>query len=256
MATGRFSTSTGMSIFDGQLKNEVNHNSYYPKRTSYYTNFPINELPFQGSGWKHGFNDGQLWNNLIATPGLISGTQVGVTAGFDDSIAHLTGIWGNDQSATATVVVSRSETSAESTGGVNEEVEILLRFSIDQGVATGYECTFSVDPNATNGAYIQLNRWNGALGSFTPLRNLTWATNDSGGAVSIVNGTVVSGSITGTVVTMKVGASTVLTYDTTADNPKYSSGSPGIGHFYKNNSFGGASSPHDFGFSDFTATST
>jgi hypothetical protein len=248
MAWGRFKVlSSGISVPDGP--NESGHVSLAPAQNAYSSAFPSTELPFAGSAWQHGFSDGTLWNNLRSTPAKIFGTQVNAGPNFADSIAHLTGVWGANQSASATVFCGNLLSNTDSLAGVAEEVEILLRFSIDQGRATGYEITYSVDPNVTNGRYIQLNRWNGGLGSFTLLA--------SGASTLVSNGAVVTASITGTIVSVAVNGTPVggtFPYDTASDSPKYATGAPGIGHFYYNSTSVGTYAAPDFGFSAFSVT--
>lgn len=245
---GRFKSGDGSSVSDAHV-GELFHASEVMKQNAYATLFPNNELPFGGSGWRHGFSDGTLWNNIHTTPGQAFGTQVNGGANFIDGVAHLNQPWLNDQSVSGTIVTANRVSSADSVAGVIEEVELLLRFAIDQSVATGYEITYSVDPNAANGQYIQINRWNGPVNGFTLLASAVWSTS----GVTVNNGQAVSASIVGTVITVKVGSTTVLTYDTTADTPKYASGAPGIGHFYFNSNSVGTYAASDFGLSAFAA---
>jgi len=245
---GRFKGGDGMSVTDAHVS-EPFHASQVMTRNAYATAFPNSECPLRAGDWINGFSDGTLWNNIRTTPGLAFGTQVNAGAAFKDGLAHLDGTWFNDQTATAICVSNNRITSGDSTLGIVEEVEILLRFSIQQGNATGYEITFSMDPNASAGKYVQLNRWNGALGSFTLLASKT--------GVTINNGSTLFASIVGTVVTVKVDGVSVGTpfpYDTTADTPKYASGAPGIGHYYFNSNSVGTYAGSDFGLSSFSVT--
>jgi hypothetical protein len=230
---------------------ESSHFSMNPRQSAYATAFPNNQLPFGGSGWANGYSDGTLWNNMRSTPGLAFGTQVNGGANFLDGIAHLLGVWGADQSVTATCVSTNRVSLADSNAGnCTEEVEILLRFSIVQGTAIGYEITFSVDPNPTNGQYIQLNRWNGGSGAFTLLASGTHPT-------TVNNGSILFASIIGTVITVKVDGVSVggaFPYDTASDNPKYANGAPGIGHYYSNANGVGTYAASDFGLSTFAVT--
>lgn len=241
----RFKSGGGVSVADDI--GEVKHWSQYPTQNFYHTTFPGAELPFGGSGWLHGFSDGTQWHNVRSTAALGFGTQVGLSADtFKDSIACLNTIWLNDQTATATVVTTNRISSTDSAGGVIEEVELLLRFAIIQGNAIGYECTISVDPNALHGQYVQLNRWNGASGSFTLLASA------ASGAVN--NGSVIVAAIVGTTVTIKIDGITKITYDTSGDTPKYASGAPGVGFYYINSAPVGTYKPSDYGFSDFSVS--
>ena len=247
MAWGRFSAGDGVAVADGP--NESGHGSQNPLQGAYGTTFPTTELPFAGSSWKHGYSDGGLWTNVRSTPAKAFGTQVNAGANYIDSIAHLGGNWGNDQTFQATVFAGNLLSNTDSLNGAAEEVEILLRFFIDQGVAKGYEITFSVDPNVTNGRYIQLNRWNGGVGAFTLLA--------SGASTLTGNGDTLFASIIGTVVTVKVNGVSVggaFPYDTASDSPKYASGAPGIGFYYSNSLSAGTYAASDFGLTAFSGT--
>ena len=239
----RFKVGDGFGLADGP--SEATHVSSYPRQNAFASTFPNNELPFGGSGWRHGFSDGTLWNNIRTTPGLAFGTQIVGGANFLDSIACHGGYWFNDQTITSTVSCTNLIASADA-GLVFEEVELLLRFSIDQGQAKGYEITFSVDPNASSGRYVQINRWDGGAGNFTQLLSAAQLVN---------NGDALFASIVGTVITVKINGTTVtgFPYDTASDGTKYASGAPGIGHYY---TYGGAKSyaPSDYGLTNIVVT--
>ncbi len=245
---GRVKVADGFGVVDAY--GEPVHRSAVATRTDYATAFPNNECPLRCGDWINGFSDGTLWNNMRTTPAKAFGTQANGGANFLDGIAHLDGVWGNDQTATAIAVITNTLSATDSnTGTFAEELEILLRFSITQGRAIGYEITFAADPNVTNGRYIQLNRWNGASGSFTLLA--------SGASTLVSNGDTLFASIIGTVVTVKVNGVSVggaFPYDTTSDTPKYASGAPGIGHYYINPNGTGTYAPSDFGLSSFAVT--
>src|SRR6267154_1724242 len=101
---------------------------------SYSTTFPLTENPISEGGiWTNGKAVGIDWSNVRTTAGLAFGTQTGFD-GLNDSIAVLHGTWRPNQTATATV-----HTVNQQSGGVFEEVELLLRFTIAGDNATGYE---------------------------------------------------------------------------------------------------------------------
>ncbi len=244
---GHISVPDGFGVVDAY--GELSHRSSVALRNDYATVFPNNECPLRCGDWVNGFSDGTIWNNMRTTPAKAFGTQINGGANFLDGIAHLDGVWGNDQTVTGTVFCGNLLSNADSLAGVAEEAELLLRFSITQGRAIGYEITFSVDPNVTNGRYIQLNRWNGGSGSFTLLA--------SGASTLVSTGATLFASIIGTVVTVKVNGTSVggtFPYDTASDTPKYASGAPGIGHYYSNATSVGTYAASDFGLSAFSVT--
>ena len=70
---------------------------------TYTTNFPGTENPIsEGDKWVNGKAHGINWQDVRTTTGLAFGTQNGL-GGYDDSTALLTGSWGPDQNATATI---------------------------------------------------------------------------------------------------------------------------------------------------------
>jgi hypothetical protein len=70
---------------------------------TYTTKFSLTENPISESGnWINGKGVGLDWSDIATTPGLAYGTESGIT-GYDDSTALLTGTWGPDQTAQATV---------------------------------------------------------------------------------------------------------------------------------------------------------
>ena len=104
---------------------------------TYTTNFPGTENPIsEGGKWTNGKANGIDWADCRTTPGFAFGTQSGVT-GYDDDTALLTGTWGPNQAAQATV------RSVNQNPNLYEEVEIRLRSSISAHSITGYEIIFS-----------------------------------------------------------------------------------------------------------------
>lgn len=201
---------------------------------TYSTTFPLTENPISEAGkWINGGTTGSNWTNVRTTPGLAFGTQTG-SNGYDDSTAVLTGTWGPNQTAQATVRVI----SASGVSNVFEEVEIRLHTTISANSITGYEINCSVSTNSNN-FYLQLVRWNGALSNFTPLNSV----NDH-----CVDGDTLKASIdsAGHITIWHNGIQAFTYTDTT-----YVGGSPGVGFFLE----GGTSSFNsNFGFSSFTAT--
>jgi hypothetical protein len=211
-----------------------------PASGTYTTKFPLTENPIsEGNNWVNGGTPGLDWHNIRTTPGFAFGTQTGAV-GYTDSVATLAGTWSMNQSAQATVKVSSC------TDSDYEEVELLLHATITAHSYTGYELNFRCSTGG--GAYAQIVRINGPLGSFTYLANqnvtgsqygvqngdvimATSAPNSSGCAVltSYKNGKVMAGPVT----------------DCT-----FKGGSPGMGFFFQ----GGSGANSDFGFTSFTAS--
>ncbi len=195
----------------------------------YSTNFAGTENPLSESGvWINGGSAGLDWRDCRKTPGLAFGTQP-ATINYDDSTCVLTGSWGPDQTAQATVSVVRSDNTQF------EEVEVRLHTTVSAHSITGYEINCSVKPG---NPYMQIVRWNGALGSFTML---------NGTGVGCVNGDVLKGANVGGMITAyKNGVAMFSVTDST-----YTGGAPGMGFYIQ----GGSSSTNsNFGFSAYSAS--
>jgi hypothetical protein len=214
--------------------------------TTYTTNFPLTENPIGESGrWTGGgAAGGNLWGNVQTTAGLAFG--VSEPTQFGDPTAILTGTWGPNQTAQATVKINTTPT-----GTCCHEAEVRLRTTISSGKITGYEVYCSVQPNSP---YCHIASWGGPNG--------VWANTESGSvpAISLKNGDVLKGTVTGTnpvTITMFINGTQILTVQDTgnftfSDGKRYGpwpSGNPGIG-FYNNQD----SNWNRFGFSSFTAT--
>ncbi len=203
----------------------------------YSTSFSRAENPISEDGqWANGQKDGLNWANVQTTPGFAFGTQAGgnrsVPVKYDDSTALLTGTWGPNQTAQATVHTMNQN------GKIYEEVELRLRSALSPHNATGYEIYFkcSKDPKA----YCSIVRWNGALGSFTYL-NMIY-----GSKYGVADGDVIKATMTGNVITAyKNGVQMLQATDNT-----FTSGNPGIG-FYIEEATGVNG---DFGLTSFSAT--
>jgi hypothetical protein len=197
---------------------------------TYSTNFPLAENPIsEGGRWINGGTTGLNWTNVRTTSGFAYGTQSG-SGGYDDATAVLTGSWGPNQTAQATVAVK----SASGSSGVFEEVELRLRTTITANSITGYEINCSI---STNSNYVQIVRWNGPLGSFTEL---------DGRAYHCVNGDVLKATISGSTITAYLNGTSLFS----VTDSTFSTGSPGIGFYLQGTSGVNA----NYGFSSFTAT--
>lgn len=198
---------------------------------TYTTNFPATENPIsEGGKWVNGLTNGVQWQNVRTTTGMAFGTQTG-SNGFDDSTAVLTGSWGPNQTAQATVRV----TQADSGSGLFEEVEVRLHTTITANSITGYEINCSV---IAGNPYMQIVRWNGALGSWTEL---------DGRGVGCQNGDVLKATISGSTITAYKNGSAVFS----VNDSTFTGGSPGVGFYLQG---GSSSMDSHFGFSSFTAS--
>ncbi len=196
----------------------------------YSTKFDTDENPLSESGsWRQGGDTGLDWTNVRCLGGGAYGTEDAGAADFKDSIASLEplGTWGWHQRARGTLKVTNATTEPPFI-----EAELLLHFSISANVATGYELTIS---NITGDHYIQINRWNGALGSFTNVSGGTQGT--AGFGTVLANGDIYEFRDEGTSSVPKLTVYqngiklTGLTYDTTPDATKYTGGAPGVGFY-------------------------
>jgi hypothetical protein len=218
---------------------------------SYSSTFIGTENPLsESSNWINGAAVGVDWHDCQKTPGLVFGTDPG-TVNFTDSNACLTGSWGVNQRARGTAFVQNPIG-----GAATEEIELLLHWSIAPSVTTGYECTIGNHPAGSADRYVQFNRWNGGLGSFTLLAAIL--------GPGIATGDIVYFTAIGSpnpVLSVQINGVTILSYDTatgndggtpgTPDSVVFTGGSPGVG-FY--NFTGGSGVNSDYGWSRFDAT--
>ena len=197
----------------------------------YTTSFPLTENPIsEGATWTNGGAVGLDWSNVRTTPGLAFGTQSGAT-NYNDSIAVLKGAWTADQSATATV-----RTVNQPTGSIFEEVEILLRFTVTARSARGYEFNYACRQDGSR--YVQIVRWNGPLGNFTPL--------DARPGPGLRNGDQIKATVSGQTLTTYINNVAIFSVNDSA----ITSGNPGIGFYLQ----GGPSALNaDYGLTSFTA---
>jgi hypothetical protein len=204
---------------------------------TYTTNFSLTENPIsEGGKWTNGQTDGLDWANVRTTPGFAFGTELGgqrpAPQKYDDSTALLTGNWGPNQTAQATV------RSVNQNVKIYEEVELRLRSALSPHKATGYEILFRSSKSADS--YCEIVRWNGPLGDFTYLGRA------KGPQCGVAAGDVVKATIRGSVITAYInGAQVVQATDNT-----YTKGNPGIGFYLE----GATGVNGDYGFTSFTAT--
>ena len=221
---GNNATSTAVTV-------TVNNPSPRP----YTTNFPFNENPIsENNNWINGKATGLDWVDIQVGSGVAFGGQVG-TGGYDDSTAVLAGNWGADQSAQATAHTVNQSSQ------IFEEVELRLRTTITAHSITGYEINFRC--TADGSQYVQIVRWNGALGNFTFL--------DGRSGPGLNDGDVVHATIVGSTITAYINGTQILH----VTDSTYTSGSPGVG-FYLADFLPevAAARNADFGFTSFTAS--
>jgi hypothetical protein len=199
---------------------------------AYATDFRLTENPIsEGGNWTNGHAAGIDWADIRTPAGLAFGAESGKVL-YGDSTALLTGMWGPDQKAQATVhTVNQND-------HIYEEVELRLRSSLSPHQATGYEVNFRC--SKTKEAYTQIVRWNGGLGSFTILKPA------QGSRFGVAAGDTVKATVTGKVITSYINGVQVLQ---TIDNT-YETGNPGIGFYLEGTTGVNA----DFGFTRFAAT--
>lgn len=217
----------------------------------YETTFSSTENPIsEGGRWISGLAIGLGWSDIETSGGRAYGTQSGaVSPPYDDSCAFLKPaagtLWSADQEIEAQVSVS---TRSGWTGF--HEVELLLRGTLLSNWNTCYECLFP----CTASTKLELVLWKGPLGensggaggnpnTFTVLaEQSTWP--------GLEDTDWVKAAIVGTTITMShrtnAGSYTAyISYDTSGDSVKLSSGWPGIGHWKNGN---GNLSDHGFHF--------
>lgn len=206
---------------------------------TYTTSFPLTEDPIsEGGQWLNGKKDALDWSDIRTTPRFAFGTEIGgdrpELQKYDDSTALLTGSWGPDQTAQATVRRINKDDDH-----VYQEVELRLRSALSPHNATGYEVMFRCSKSPK--AYCNIARWDGILGAWMMLKQT------EGSQYGVADGDVVKASIVGQVITAYInGVQVAQTRDYL-----FTSGNPGMG-FYLEKATGVNG---DCGFSTFTARS-
>lgn len=199
--------------------------------TSYSAGLAATQNPISENGmWLNGKTNGGNWNDCAMLAGFIYGTQPNADGAeqYADAACALTGTWGPNQVAQATVSVPNTITSGSA------EVELRLNTTIKSGSITGYEFNCSTNPTES---YAQIVRWNGGLGQFTAIG---WAN------TTCRSGDVLKATRSGSTLTFYKNGSVIAT----ANDSSFTGGSPGVG-FYNQNT---PAEEEDFGFSSFSAT--
>ncbi|MEP6596575.1 MAG: hypothetical protein ABJA71_11550 [Ginsengibacter sp.] len=201
---------------------------------SYTTNFPLTENPIsEGGNWVNGGTIGIDWTNVSTAQSLVIGHQVGVS--YSDGTALLTGAWAPDQKAKAVVYSINQDDECY------QEVELRLRSSLSPHSCKGYEINFKA--SKTSNAYLQIVRWNGALGDFTYLESR------NGAQYGVKTGDTVEATIVGNVITAYINGVQLLQ----ATDTVFKSGSPGIGFNLENKLSGCRGTNGNYGFTYFKA---
>jgi hypothetical protein len=199
---------------------------------SYSTNFPGTENPISESGkWTNGGTTGLSWANVQTMSGLAFGTHVSGGPPYSDPTAVLTGTWGSNQKAQATVHTVNQSSK------IYEEVELRLRTTIASYSITGYEINFRCTSDGSQ--YVQIVRWNGSQNNFTHVKDASGPGLHDG---DVVMATAIGNTITGYINRTQVVQGT---------DAKYMNGSPGIG-FY--NQGGTIADNSNYGFTSFTTS--
>jgi hypothetical protein len=217
---------------------------------SYRTHFEKDEQPIsEGGMWLNGRADGIDWCDVLVTDGHCHGevsrmnsaerraeqafgggaAEEGTQEGdYDDPAAVLTGEWGPNQSAKATVY------SVNPTDDYFQEVEIRLRSSIRPNWCDGYEVFWRC--SKSEAAYAEIVRWNGKIADFTSLARRV------GPECGVKHGDIVEATIEGNVIRSFINGVEVLS----ATDDRFATGSPGVGfNFFVGNT------NVDHGFSSF-----
>jgi hypothetical protein len=200
---------------------------------TYTTDFKGTENPItEGGIWNNGKRVGLDWTDVRIINGIACGTQSGSDSGvymYNDSYAILNG-FSPDQTAQGVVDFKNP------TGSCNQEVELLLRWNSSAHRATGYECLARCLNSQES--YMEIVRWNGALGDFTYLARL------HSSSAGLKDGDTLRASVTGNQITFYLN--NVIKLQCT--DSTYQKGNPGIGFFLWNC----PGTNTDFGFKSLT----
>lgn len=186
----------------------------------------LTENPISDNGqWLNGQQQGIQWNDVQTKPGMIFSAWLGNAGSAADSTAILNGIWGQNQTATATI-----NCPSQVNG---QEVELRLNSTLYANHNDGYEINFSCGRDK----YVQIVKWNGPLNSYSYL----WS---SSANATIKTGDVIKAARNGgTINVYKNGTLVAHVADST-----FLGGAPGLG-FWRD----GSGANQNFGFSNFTA---
>lgn len=221
-----------------------------PPVRSYRTEFPLVENPIsEGGAWLNGRKDGIDWIDVVSAGGYAHGEVSRMTVAerrveqgnlapqddaaapvgdYDDPTAALSGSWGANQVAKATVYCRNP------TDQYFQEVQIRLRTTIEPEWCSGYEVFWRCLKSEV--AYAEIVRWNGKIGDWISLAR------HEGLAYGVEHGDVVEATIIGDVIKGYINGREVITV--TDDVVK--EGAPGVGF-----NFFVSTTNVDHGFSSF-----
>lgn len=199
--------------------------------TSFSTTFSgSNETPLsEGGNWARAANS---WQNLRIQSGVAKPTAFNDST-TDDNYSLCQAYSPDDADVVATVFLQNGATS---------EFEILLRGADtagSPGTARCYECLYKTD------ASVQLVRWNGSLGSFTPFETFTESSRST-----LANGDQLRGTAVGSTISMywrRPSSSLTWTLICQGTDSTFASGKSGMGFFIHS-----GNSLDDVGFTDFS----
>jgi hypothetical protein len=178
---------------------------------TYETKFPAAEESLsENQNWIGGRTVGLEWSDIQTVPGRAYGVVLG-PGDFRDPTALVSGAWGPDQTAEATVY------SENPSDAIYEEVELRLRSNLSAHSCTGYEIDFRV--TSSSHAYLAIVRWNGPYADFTYL--VTYR----GARYGVSNGDVIKASMVGNTISVYKNGIQIGS----AKDDTFKSGAPGIG---------------------------
>ena len=196
------------------------------------TSFGADEVPISEHAlWINGHAVGLDWKDVSTKSGLAFGADSSGHPHYDDPTAILSGVWGPNQTVQAKV-----HTVNQNINPVDEEVEIRLRTTISPHWNSGYEINFRCRHDGSQ--YVEIVRWNGRLGDFTYLRQVS--------GPGLYDGDVVRASMVGSVIIAFINGNQVAQ----ATDTTFTQGNPGMG-FYLD---GKAGLNADYGFTFFSAS--
>jgi hypothetical protein len=193
--------------------------------TAFSTTFPADENPIsQGGIWQRGASEGTNWSDPQTSGGHCLGTVY--DNNFDDNICHLKTSYRTMNAAQWLQCTTYRDPAYVPGDAIDHECELLLRFSITSGSATGYELIWG-----QNGK-MALVRWNGAQGDYTTL------TDTAGAQVlgrNAADGDVVYAKISGNIINANVNGTNVPNIDgfdvSSVAGSVWSTGQTGMGFF-------------------------
>jgi hypothetical protein len=180
----------------------------------YSETFSGTENPISSGGqW---VNNSVSWHRAQKLTGVV--TTTGLNAGFDDSYAHHSGVWGPDVDVTVGLFIDAAA------GNCSHENEILLRVTDGNDFVKAYEINCQVDPIAGSFAIFPVH-WRGAMGDF-------FVFSQSGSGFFSGGTAILRAKIVGHIIDAWVDGVHMFTQDVTeAGETVENTGKPGMGFF-------------------------